>query len=42
MRTPEEVTLALNEASESFTTIFGKPDNNNLMAIANSFISILM
>ena len=40
MRTPKEVTLALKQASNLFTTVDGKPDENNLSAIAESLISI--
>ena len=42
MRTSEEVTLALKETSNIFTGIVGKPDDNDMSAIANSLISILM
>ena len=42
MRTLEEVTLALKEASNIFSTVVVKPDDNDLSAIANSLIPILM
>ena len=42
MRTPEEVTLALKHASDIFTTVVSNPDNNDLPAITNRLISILM
>ena len=42
MHTPEEVTLVLKKASDLFTTAVGKPDDNNLTAIADSLISILL
>ena len=42
MRNPEEVTLALKDVSDTFTTIVGKPDNNDLLAISNMIISSLV
>ena len=42
MCTPKEVTQALKQASDIFTTVVGKPDDNNLLAIADSLISILL
>ena len=42
MRTLEEVTLALKEASNLFTAVVGKPDDNDLSEISDSLISFLM
>ena len=42
MRTPEEVTLALKQASDLFTTAVGKPDDNYLSESFDSLISILL
>ena len=42
MRTPEEFTLVIKQASEIFTTVVGKPNDNNLLAIADSLIFILL
>ena len=40
MRTPEEVTLVLKQASDLFTTVVGKPNDNNMSEIADSLIFI--
>ena len=42
MRIPEEVTLAFKEASDNFTTVVGKPDDNNLTGMLHVLISTLM
>ena len=42
MHTTEEVTLALKQASDLSTTVFSKTDDNELSAIADSLISILL
>ena len=42
MCTLEEVTLALKDVSDTFTTIVGKPDNNDMSAISDVLISTLM
>ena len=42
MRTLKEVTLALKQASDLFTVVFGKPDDNELLAISGILISILL
>ena len=42
MGTPEEVTLALKEASDNFNTVVGKHNDNDLMAISDVLVSPLM
>ena len=42
MPTPKEITLALKNASNLFTTVVGKPDDNDLSEITDSLISILL
>ena len=40
--TPEAITLLLKEATEAFTVIEGKPSDDNILAIRETLLPLLM